>query len=351
MKYSIVIPAYNAGKYIEECLNSVVGQNYSGPYEAVVVDDGSKDDTLSICKEYARRFDLITVIHQDNAGPFSARYAAYSAAKGEYVLHLDADDALRLDALSVIDKHISEFSVDMLLFNASSSPDFSNPLNLFPFKGQTVRFSGGEIDVLKELTCSSTCMSAMWSKVVKRSILKGVAYPEDMFPLVMGEDRLQSLFVVNEINSAMYVNEAVYYYRPNDTGSTNSFNPCYLGDAICIFKHESKLVSEWNNGSGSVVVSSGAPADNCLLAVYRYFQRSLDSSGFCTTVHRVRDAFHVVDEGFFDKLWMESCKGSNLRVDVRSFFRLALAGATRCAVAELCAQRKLAKCLRKIGRS
>ena len=90
MLVSVIIPAYNAAKTIAKTLQSVFDQDYAS-IEIIVVNDGSTDDTEQVLSQY---FDKIKYIHQANAGVSVARNTGYSAAKGEYIQYLDADDLL-----------------------------------------------------------------------------------------------------------------------------------------------------------------------------------------------------------------------------------------------------------------
>ena len=72
MKISVILPCYNAAHYLEECLDSLLAQTM-GDFEVLLVDDGSKDDTLSVAQKYAARDARIQVLHQDNAGVSAAR--------------------------------------------------------------------------------------------------------------------------------------------------------------------------------------------------------------------------------------------------------------------------------------
>lgn len=88
---SIIVPVYNVEHYLRDCVNSVLGQSYRN-FELILVDDGSKDKSGYICDEYAAKDNRITVIHQQNAGVSSARNAALSLAKGEWITFIDSDD-------------------------------------------------------------------------------------------------------------------------------------------------------------------------------------------------------------------------------------------------------------------
>ena len=89
-KISVIIPAYNAGRYIENCIDSLLSQTY-GNLEVITVNDGSSDDTAEKLSRYVPR---ITLIDQPNRGVAAARNRALEIASGDYILFLDADDYL-----------------------------------------------------------------------------------------------------------------------------------------------------------------------------------------------------------------------------------------------------------------
>ena len=93
MKFSIIIPCYKVEKYICECLDSVVAQEY-GTWEAICVDDGSPDGTGKILDQYAERDSRIKVIHQENRGLSEARNSALKVAEGEWLYYLDSDEVM-----------------------------------------------------------------------------------------------------------------------------------------------------------------------------------------------------------------------------------------------------------------
>jgi len=98
---SVIIPAYNTEKYIAECLDSLLAQTFKG-FEAICIDDGSTDKSLSIFNEYAARDSRIKVLSQKNQGVVAARNNAIAAAHGEYIFPLDSDDILAPDCLKVL---------------------------------------------------------------------------------------------------------------------------------------------------------------------------------------------------------------------------------------------------------
>jgi len=116
-RYSIVIPVYNAEKYLYRCLESILQQTFSD-YEIIIVDDGSTDASKEICSSYVNDYRVFYYF-QKNSGVSSARNKALREAKGEYILFVDADDYISANLLENIEAHntgqdviVFQFSVD-----------------------------------------------------------------------------------------------------------------------------------------------------------------------------------------------------------------------------------------------
>ena len=99
-KFSIIIPVYNVEKYIGKCLESVMNQTYKD-YEVIVVNDGTKDNSMDIVKNYP-----VKIIEQENQGLSVARNTGVKKAKGEYIIFLDSDDYIEKDLLKNINKSL-----------------------------------------------------------------------------------------------------------------------------------------------------------------------------------------------------------------------------------------------------
>ena len=115
MKFSILIPAYNAEIFIAESIMSVMNQTYPN-WEMIIVNDGSTDNTLDILREYETIDKRIKVINQENKGPLLAREAGIDISTGDYLMFLDADDYYELNALELINNEIKINNPDLLLF-------------------------------------------------------------------------------------------------------------------------------------------------------------------------------------------------------------------------------------------
>lgn len=130
MKISVIVAAYNAEKYVEETLESLLHQSMD-EYEVIVVNDGSSDGTLDILRKYEAENPILRVIDQENGGPSAARNAGLDVAKGEYVYFFDADDILELDALSSLYGCAVRMKADLVI----AKYDIFNRFRTFPVNG------------------------------------------------------------------------------------------------------------------------------------------------------------------------------------------------------------------------
>ena len=112
-KVSILVPIYNVEKYLSRCIESVLSQDFRD-YELILVDDGSPDRCPQICDEYAKKDSRIKVVHKKNGGLVSARLAGFKEARGEYVMHVDSDDYLLLNAISTLYNEAKEEDYDVV---------------------------------------------------------------------------------------------------------------------------------------------------------------------------------------------------------------------------------------------
>ena len=96
VKISIIVPVYKVEKYLDKCVNSIVGQTYKN-LEIILVDDGSPDNCPAMCDEWAQKDSRIKVIHKKNGGLSSARNAGLDACTGDYIGFVDSDDWIEPD--------------------------------------------------------------------------------------------------------------------------------------------------------------------------------------------------------------------------------------------------------------
>lgn len=221
--FSVIIPAYNVEKYIESCLKSVINQTMQD-FEVVVVNDGSNDNSGTICEKYRELYpDKFVVIHQENKGLLITRRSGIARAKGEYFVFLDSDDKLRKDALEELKNVILEHKCDMVIFNASIVEDFATKFLQYPFENERI-FEGEGKNELYRLLCTSSMLNSLCFKMVKRSIVDVDADYNSYREINNGEDLLQSLPLITNAKKIVLFNESLYYYRQNRESISYSFD-------------------------------------------------------------------------------------------------------------------------------
>ncbi|MBQ1304531.1 MAG: glycosyltransferase family 2 protein, partial [Erysipelotrichaceae bacterium] len=113
-RVSIIVPVYNGGKVLERCVDSILTQDHRD-LEVLLVDDGSKDDSLQIMQEYAKKDPRVIAIHKENGGVSSTRNLGLERATGDYVQFMDVDDWLPFDSTKQLVRAMEENSCDMVI--------------------------------------------------------------------------------------------------------------------------------------------------------------------------------------------------------------------------------------------
>ena len=130
---SIIIPAYNAETYLNECINSVITQTYRN-LEIVIINDGSTDNTLNIIKKYKSIDKRIVAINQNNCGVYDSRCNGVKISKGDYIIFLDADDFLTSDCVEKLYNSIIESNTDIVRCNFKYYKNFKYKDNILKVK-------------------------------------------------------------------------------------------------------------------------------------------------------------------------------------------------------------------------
>lgn len=176
MRFSIIVPVYNVEKYLRRCLDSIVGQTFQD-YEAILVDDGSVDQSGKICDEYNRTSKHIRVIHQENQGLSGARNTGLSAVCGDWILFVDSDDWIETDTLQTLDAYMKKTKADLYSFNARKVHEddcHEAKKLLFMVENETISFINEEekFQFFFHELMQYKIGWEVWMKVYKRSIIQ-----------------------------------------------------------------------------------------------------------------------------------------------------------------------------------
>lgn len=232
MKFSIIVPVYNAEEFLRSCVDSVLGQIYPD-FELILVNDGSSDNSRAIIDEYALADTRIKVIHQVNQGVSNARNAGLDIMSGDWALFLDADDALHQSTLSRISEEIrKDDELDVIQFGISRE--------LF----QEGALENGDIYI-------SPCSPEDYLKIDNYNVCAGgtafnlrlnslhnFRFDESM---KLAEDQVFILYLVSSSRKCCKIPDKMYYYRQNQSSVTNSHNPHSMIDSIRAFESHKKI--------------------------------------------------------------------------------------------------------------
>lgn len=215
-KYSIIVPFYNVEDYILECAKSIHKQKYKD-FEAIFIDDGSKDNTAKKLMEYFNKVkdDRLTLISKKNGGIAESRNYGCKKAKGKYIVFIDSDDFITENALTKINQKIEMEEPDILIF------DFYEYYSLDYKIHRKGILDIGDGELLKRCIISPP---ANWNKVFKKSILtkNKIEYPKGLWY----EDLATLPRILMSVDKISYLAEPLYYYRQKREGSImNTINP------------------------------------------------------------------------------------------------------------------------------
>ena len=213
IKISIVVPVYNAEKYLDECITSILNQTYNN-FELILINDGSIDNSLEICNKYSLGDNRIKVINKINEGVSRARNIGIEVSTGDYLMFVDSDDTIQKNSLDIIVDNIKKYSSDILIFGLahynfynesiiSSSIRMWNEeaiLSIDDFKNN-FRFLFNTLDLF------SSCNKCFNLHTIKKN---NIRFDEEV---VVYEDFLFNINVFEVIDTISNIPSVLYNYR------------------------------------------------------------------------------------------------------------------------------------------
>ena len=234
-KVSIIVPVYNAEKYLERCVNSLKNQTLLD-IEIILVDDSSTDSSLEICNKMAEEDPRIKVIHKDNEGAGKARNAALEIAEGEYLGFADSDDFVEKDMFETLYDKAVKYNSDLVM----SGVLFVDG-NMFSEEGECVRKSYFDVDThfdtkdsLKKLRMGiigaapydeddSKYGMSIWKNLFRHEIIKKNNITFESEREKLSEDALFMVDFISCIDKATGIPEAFYNYCRNEDSISKSY--------------------------------------------------------------------------------------------------------------------------------
>ena len=216
---SVIVPVYNVERYLDQCLESIVGQSYRN-LEILVVDDGSTDGSGEMCDRWAERDKRIRVIHQPNGGLSAARNTALDVMQGEMVTMVDSDDVLHPSAIKVMKEALGKSQASIVVGNYTPFDEDGEPA--WPQQSdQPSQIRIPQHHALFRIFYQQGLTHSAWGRLYEASLFEGIRYPvgqnyEDLaiiYPLILKCGRVAK------------INYTLYGYRQRQSSILGAFSP------------------------------------------------------------------------------------------------------------------------------
>lgn len=257
---SIIIPAYNVQKHIEECIKSVEKQTYKN-FEIIIINDGSIDNTKIICEKLQKEYKNIILINQKNAGVSASRNAGIDKAKGNYIMFIDSDDFIENNML---EKMIKNQNSDLIISNYKKY--YSEKNIIYNTAVEEKLYSKKEIleDFWK--LYNSSLINSPCFRLYKRNIIIDNSIKFDL-NYELGEDLIFNLEYIDKCKSIKIVEDYLYNYRYSINSLTTKYREDYLEIQFKLInyikkflinnnKYDQKNQEELNKNICDIIVSS-----------------------------------------------------------------------------------------------
>ena len=225
---SIIVPVYKVEKYLDKCIESIVGQTYEN-LEIILVDDGSPDNCPAMCDRWAEKDSRIKVIHKENGGLSSARNAGLDACTGEYIYFLDSDDYIADNCIEMLFNAIVSDGSDMCIGNLMSVDESENFVDSYVCPKQRILtpediFStyGNESPIIFIVACG---------KLYKTKLFSNIRFPENK----LHEDEFTFYKVIDLCKAVSVLPDMLYFYVQHTESIMTNITPKRLDsiEAYC----------------------------------------------------------------------------------------------------------------------
>ena len=222
---SIIIPVYNTAKYLKKCLDSVLCQTYKD-LEILLIDDGSTDNSLEICKSIESKYDIVHVIHKENGGLSSARLAGFEACHGEYVQFVDSDDYIEPKMIEKLVIAIENNHAELAICGYIQIDSGLKTKHLLPYKDDIIEDKDDIIkNYIQPLTGNSengiNIPGFLCIRLLKKKLIQKHFFGSEK--KYYAEDHVFDLLYSDHIERIAIVNEPLYDYVIHNASLTNKY--------------------------------------------------------------------------------------------------------------------------------
>jgi len=252
-KISVIVPVYNAEKYLEQCATSLLSQTCLD-MEIILVNDGSTDSSRLMCDGYCAAYpEIIKVIHQKNAGVSAARNAGLDAATGEWICFVDSDDWVEPDMIET-----------MLAHSESADVHIYGHYKKYLYKTITWKYSNNALseETKKNYRHQKQILinSAVWGKLIRRSLIEKINL-RFCIGLPRGEDQIFLLYVIHHAEKVMLHENIFYNYRMVASGAVNKWRADTIAVENLFQKEYFEFVDKFFSGEENLLMKQTLAID------------------------------------------------------------------------------------------
>lgn len=238
--FTIIIPVYNAEKYIGEMIDSVINQTYKN-WNLILIDDGSTDNSGLICDKYIS--EKVSVVHNPNMGQVAARIDGIKRATGDYTLVLDADDSIHNNYLESANNLLNKNEYDVVMFPYEICDENLNPTGeLSNIPDKTGEMS--QIDVLKWII--KTYSHGLVDKLIRTTMIQKGALEAPTEKLKVNGDYALIIPIMCQIKNAYFSPEPMYSYRVLNSSTSHAYTFQHLLDTDFVSQQIEKSLINHN---------------------------------------------------------------------------------------------------------
>ena len=204
---SILVPVYNKEEYLDKCIKNLISQTYKN-IEIILVDDGSTDNSLSVCRKYADMDKRVCVVHQENQGVCGARNACLDNAHGDYIFWVDPDDYVENYLVKDAVEAMEESKADAVLFGVS----IMNGENCAGVRDWDCNMDSNQLKIIT----SAVVGWELWGRAYKKHVWNSISFQEDMWTC---EDVFVSGQLMRNTQKLVAISGHYYYWQRESHGS------------------------------------------------------------------------------------------------------------------------------------
>lgn len=267
---SIIVPVYNAEKFLNKCIDSILNQSEEN-LELILVDDGSADNSGKLCDEYASNDYRVKVIHQDNAGVSVARNMGLRIAQGEYIGFVDSDDWVLPEMYSRLLKKADEDNADIVMCDTTTVyPNGTNEIDTISklIKSQIINNDSFKPELLLEMA-GSACRC-----IYRKELLmdRNIQFPVGV---KFSEDRIFNLYSIGYGNKVSYLKESYYMRFINTESAVHRFHEDYFECVKKAFETTVNAIKvSWNDDGEVQNVYLSHFINGAIAAINNYFYKT-----------------------------------------------------------------------------